>query len=211
MRNNLNYLAERGWCLLQINISSVHWQIVCINHQRYTVPPCFRINIIHREFIAYIKMHHRTVAIIYLCLISIGQKLICQLPGSSSNRWLRAGRAPGRCLPPAHPSTMAPAPLHRDRFSKGSRYLTSAPSTHTTFFKPQRSHHLSTAFCFPPTCEVFITVIRGMNIRALTSSLRTLHSHKKSKLLITRLKKISNQHLQTIIFVHSQITKSADN
>lgn len=155
-------------------------------------------------------MHHRTVAIIYLCLISTGQKLICQLPGSFSNRWLRAGRAPGRCLHPAQPSTVAPAPLHRDKFSKGSRCPASAPSTQTTFFKPQRSHNLSTAFWFPPTCEVFMAINRELT-GASTSSLRTLHSHKKSKSLISTLKKISNQHLQTIIFIHSQITKSADN
>lgn len=96
-RNNLNYLAEQGWCLPQINISSVTWQIVCINHQRYPVPPCFSINIIYHEFITYITTHRHPVAIIYLFLISIGQKLICQ-PCRLLQQQLTSGllRAPGR-------------------------------------------------------------------------------------------------------------------
>lgn len=79
-------------------------------------PPCFRINIIYHGFITNITIHTHPEAIIYLFLISIGQKSICQLYRLLAQQLPRRLRAPG-----AHPGHASPEWLGRNQLHLAAR------------------------------------------------------------------------------------------
>lgn len=105
------------------------------------VPPCFSINIIYHEFITYIKMHHHTVAIIYLFLISIGQKLICQLYRLLEQQLARGLQELLEDVFLQPTRVLVVVPLHWDTVPKHKGYPASAGVT-LTVFNLQISQHV---------------------------------------------------------------------